>query len=188
MQPKRNMGLLIVNQKEFGIQGLLVETAVKYAESNKHVLFITEERIKNVTPDFLRNYNNAVYRKLKFIYSKSSAAILLKLNEVHGWNFTPSLVIVEAIQKNIDDMNTSQSPDDAIYYYSTFVASIFDAVETFSRRLQGRCQCILTISQGCFDDNLPHELFFQQGNIFSESVLNSSQDVLDILRESLALG
>ncbi|KAL1404169.1 hypothetical protein pipiens_019029 [Culex pipiens pipiens] len=101
------MGLLIVNQKEFGIQGLLVETAVKYAESNKHVLFITEERIKNVTPDFLRNYNNAVYRKLKFIYSKSSAAILLKLNE---------------------------------------------------------------------------------GNIFSESVLNSSQDVLDILRESLALG
>ncbi|KAL9694718.1 hypothetical protein quinque_014003 [Culex quinquefasciatus] len=75
------MGLLIVNQKEFGIQGLLVETAVKYAESNKHVLFITEERIKNVTPDFLRNYNNAVYRKLKFIYSKSSAAILLKLNE-----------------------------------------------------------------------------------------------------------
>lgn len=124
-----------------------------------------------------------------FRYSKSSEAILLKLNEVQGWNFTPSLVIIEGIQNNINDMNTSQTQDDAVYYYSTFVASIFDAVDTFTRRLQSRCQCILTISRKSFDsDNFPHELFFKQSNIFPESDISSSQDVLDILRESLAHG
>lgn len=115
-------------------------------------------------------------------YSKSAEAVLLKLNDIKGWNFTPSLVIVESVQNLL--RRTGSSGEDLHYAYSVFLASVLDTVCFFSQKQCDRSQCIITVGRDVIDSgSIVVEPFFQQRNVVNGNDINVCSDVLDMLRE-----
>ncbi|XP_055585819.1 uncharacterized protein LOC129738609 [Uranotaenia lowii] len=178
----KNILILEDSESHRRLQDIFFETAIKYATSNKHVIFVTEKPIDNVSPKILHNYDS-IFKKIIFIYSRSPEAILLKLNEIQSWNFTPSLVIIESIHKilaktaGIDDIQQQ-------YLNSVFFATIFDTAACFSRKLNENTPCILSVSKDMHNSGqLPVEMFFQAERVLSNRNVLSCTDVLDALRE-----
>ncbi|EAT39113.1 AAEL009058-PA [Aedes aegypti] len=167
------------NQKR--LQHILFETAVRYATGNKHVIFVTEKPIDSVPSEVLSNYSS-IYKKIIFVYSKSAEAILLKLNDIKAWNFTPSLVIVESIQNLL--RKPGSSGEDLNFSYSVFLSSVLDSVCYYSRKQGDRSQCIITMARDVIETgHLIVEPFFQQQNVIPGRSINTCSDVLDALRE-----
>ncbi|XP_062545817.1 uncharacterized protein LOC134212192 [Armigeres subalbatus] len=186
VQNIRSNNLLITengsNQKQ--LQHILFETAIRYATGNKHVIFVTEKPIDSVPPEVFSNYNT-IYKKIIFVYSKSAEAVLLKLNDIKAWNFTPALVVLESIQNLLrKPCGGGRVGEDLNFTYCTFLASVLDAVCYYSRKLGERSQCIITVSRDVIDmGHLMVEQFFQESNVVCSRDINSYSDALDLLRE-----
>lgn len=162
------------------LQHILFETAIRYATGNKHVIFVTEKPIDSVPPEVLSNYSS-IYKKIIFVYSKSAEAILLKLNDIKAWNFTPTLIIVESIQNLL---RRPRAGEDLAFSYNVFLSSVLDSVCYYSHKQGDRTQCIMTMEKDVVDTtHLLVEQYFQEQNVVAGLNINSCSDVLDLLRE-----
>ncbi|XP_055641216.1 uncharacterized protein LOC129778372 [Toxorhynchites rutilus septentrionalis] len=181
-QTARKKNLLIIEESANRklMQNLLFEVAVKYATSNKYVIFVTEKPIDQVSRKVLHDYNN-IYKMIIFIYTKSVQTALQKLNDIQQWNFTPSLVIIESIHDLLH-----ASGDHTNYMHCLFISTVLDTVQYFSQKQHDSCQCIFSVTKDIFTTGkVSFEMYFREENVIDGQTITSCTDFLDILRECL---
>lgn len=107
-----------------------------------------------------------------FIYAKNYDVVLEKLLEMHDYQNTPKLIIIESLHQ----WHNCDFPMDRVgTIYSTLIATLQDLTNVCSRKLNQSCVSVITGTPADIPEPIV-DIFYNNG-ITENSVLNATKDL-----------
>ncbi|CAO1410972.1 unnamed protein product [Diamesa hyperborea] len=138
-------------------------------EFNQHIIWITKTKSSEV-PEVLLSTDRSILKKAMFIYAKNYDVILEKLLEMHDYQNTPKLIIIESLHQ----WHNCDFPMDRVgTIYSTLIATLQDLTNVCSRKLNESCVSVITGAPADIPEPIV-DIFYS--GITGNSVLNITKD------------
>lgn len=161
------------------------KVCLSFAENGHTVLYLASRPIEKLPSNV--QHNTETLRKIFFMYYSTSTDLVKKLLDIHSWNKSPKLIIIESMETFFNCCQT-QTYEQLVSMHAMLIGTLHDCVRTFAdRQPDGKAFSLVSLNSrrnDCYPRMLSilMDLYYYKKNWF-----NIDENSLDELKMALEL-
>lgn len=165
---------------------LFKKVCLSFADNGHTVLYLASKPIEKLPYAIQQQHNNESLRKIFFMYFSTSTDLVKKLLDIHSWNKSPKIIIIESIETFFNF--PTQTYDQLVSMHTMLIATLHDCVRTFAdRQPDGKAFSLTSLNSrrnDCYPKMLSIwiDLYYYKKNYFSidEHLLGKLKNSLEL--------